>query len=196
MTKSQAKSLGAKRRASEPLDDIVTLTRSFDDILQYVCLKSNGVVNPCMLVASKDTIELMRSAAGAALFIDATHAMMERGCQLVTFTLVLDGHGLGTAYGITRSKTHTAYCELFRQLRSIVGNEFQLKHAVLDSEEALHSAVRETWPLVDIHLCFFHYLQSIRRWFLQHRGYDQVSARALPSLAHSLTSSLTHTHSL
>jgi len=175
VTQRQVKHLSDKKRATDPYDDLVSLVRAYDDVLPYVCLKSLNVTNPCLLVASKETIELLKSKHGATIFIDGTHAMTEHGCQLVTFTIVIDGHGIGAAYAITRSKTHDSYAEVFRQLKLIASNEFSVKHVVLDSEEALHSAVRATWPMADIHLCFFHFLQAIKHWFNQHRGYDQVS---------------------
>ena len=190
MTKGQAKTLAAKHRASEPDDDLVTIVRTFDDILPFANMKSNWVTNPSLLVASKETIELMRSKAGHALFIDGTHAMTEGACQTVTFTIVVDGHGIGTAYGITRAKTHEAYAMLFNQLKQIVGNESLVKHVVLDGEDALHSAVRATWPFADIHVCMFHHLEAIRRWFQQHRGFEQVSHSLIHSFTHSLTHSL------
>lgn len=173
ITRRQAKHLVAKRKALEPSDDIVTLTRTYDDILQYVCLKSCGIVNPCMLIASKDSIDLLR-AHGPALFIDATHAMVDKGCQLVTITIVINGHGLTPAYGITRSRTHDSYVELFRSLSHLVGNQQSVQHIVLDAEESLHSSVRATWPNADIHLCYFHYVQACRKWFTTHRGHDNV----------------------
>ena len=174
ITRRQGKELAAKARRAAPPDDIVTLTRTYDDILMSVSLKSGGIVNPLMLVASRDSIELLRSAYGTALYIDGTHDMAERGCQLITMTITVEGHGLTVAYGITRQRTHDVYVELFRALRSLAGNEQAVKHVVLDSEEALHSSVRATWPSADLHLCFFHYLQAIRKWFLTHRGHDQV----------------------
>lgn len=126
-----------------------------------------------MAIASQETISLLRHH-GSKLWIDATHDITELGCQLVTVSIAINGHGLRVAYFITREKTHEAYCELLIALRNQSGIESVVQHVVLDWEAALNSAVLATWPCVDIHFCYFHYCQAIRKWFLEHRGHSHV----------------------
>jgi hypothetical protein len=173
ITRQQSKDLAAKLRREAPPVDLVTLCRTFDESLAYVNLKFGHITNPSMLVMTKELVDLTQRY-GDALYIDATHAMVDKGCQLVTFSLVIEGHGLRCAYGITRARTHDCYFELFRALRHMVGNENTVHHIVMDAEESLHSAARAIWPDADLHTCYFHYLQAIRKWFLSHRGHDQV----------------------
>lgn len=89
VTQRQVKHLSDKKRATDPYDDLVSLVRAYDDVLPYVCLKSLNVTNPCLLIASKETIELLKSKHGATIFIDGTHAMSEHVSSLPSPLLLM-----------------------------------------------------------------------------------------------------------
>jgi hypothetical protein len=68
------------------------------------------------------------------------------------------------AIALTNKEDMEAYCKLFRTVRAASGSEVQPTHIVHDTAPAIFNAVAaELLRAVSV-LCFFHVMQTIKRW--------------------------------
>ena len=173
LSRHQVDSLATVIRREMSDHELIDLPREFKCI-KDVRIVTHGRTNPTMIIASDGTLALLANPVhGRALYIDGTHSIVELGCQVLTISITIHNHGVRVAYLLTREKSQEAYTDLLMALSRMAANASIVKHVVLDHELALHGAVRAVWSC-DVHLCYFHFVQALQKWFEQHHSITKV----------------------
>jgi hypothetical protein len=119
--------------------------------------------NDRLLIFCTDTmIQVLQNAE--EWMIDATFKIVPRlFYQILIVHAIHHGHVIPCAYVIMPNKTQTTYERVFQVLSDSVGDNGSPRICITDFELGLQSAIRNTWPNVQLQGCFFHLCQGIWR---------------------------------
>jgi hypothetical protein len=102
------------------------------------------------------------------IFVDGTHAIGPQGTQVLTVLgLTTFGVVVPLGYCVTNGATMVHHMYLLEQL---AGMGLTPTHVHVDYERAEQQAVKAVFPNARIVGCFFHFLQAVRRQYIQYCG--------------------------
>lgn len=98
--------------------------------------------------------------------MDGTHNVLHQGRTLTTLVVRVNQNeeGVIVAWFIHDSKTIAAYSFFLQTVLKATNYNWSPHHFVLDFEIAERAAVQSIFPQTNITLCYFHLMQSVKRY--------------------------------
>ena len=133
------------------------------------------------------------------IFIDASSSFEDFNNPIFVISTSSAAGGLPLGVVVTSAESAnvinrgmSALTELFPEC-SFYGNGSPM-NIMIDDSSAERDALHRLWPNSNIHMCIFHFLQSVWRWLLNNRnGIDSDERQALMNLVRNLVYAKTET---